>query len=63
MVTGNEKTKTSAVEKALTVQPNKLLRADDLYTSEQNLYASDAFSRIDIQRRPAGDTANGRVPI
>jgi outer membrane protein insertion porin family len=61
MVTGNEKTKTSAIEKALTLKPNELLRSGDLYTSEQNLYASDAFSRVDIQQRPAGDTPAGRV--
>lgn len=61
LVTGNEKTKSSAIERALTVQPNEVLRSGDLYTSEQNLYASDAFSRVDIKRQPAGETPEGRV--
>ena len=61
LVTGNEKTKSSAIEKALTVKPNEVLRSGDLYTSEQNLYASDAFSRVDIKRQPAGETPDGRV--
>ncbi len=61
LVTGNEKTKSSAVERALTFQPNELLRSGDLYTSEQNLYASDAFSRVEIRRQPAGETSAGRV--
>lgn len=61
LVTGNEKTRSSAIERALTVQPDTLLRAGDLYTSEQNLYASDAFSRVDIKRQPAGETPDGRL--
>ncbi len=61
LVTGNEKTKSSAIEKALTLKPNEVLRSGDLYTSEQNLYSSDAFSRVDIKREPAGETAEGRV--
>ena len=61
LVTGNEKTRSSAIERALTAQPNEVLRSTDLYTSEQNLYASDAFSRVEIKRQPAGDIAAGRV--
>ncbi len=61
LVAGNEKTKTSAIERALTVEPNEVLRASDIYTSEQNLYSSDAFSRIEIKEQPAADTPQGRV--
>jgi outer membrane protein insertion porin family len=57
-VTGAERTKQSAVLKALTIKPGGLLRSADIYTSEQNLYASDAFSRIDIKPRPAGNASN-----
>ncbi|HTH37653.1 MAG TPA: POTRA domain-containing protein [Pyrinomonadaceae bacterium] len=61
LVTGNEKTKTSAIARALTLVPEDILRGTDLYTSEQNLYASDAFSQVEIKEEPAGDTPNGRV--
>ena len=61
LVTGNEKTRSSAIERALTLRSNEVLRSGDLYTSEQNLYASDAFSRVEIKRQPAGDTSAGRL--
>ncbi len=61
LVTGNEKTRSSAIERALTLKPNEVLRSGDIYTSEQNLYSSDAFSRVDIKRQPAGDTSAGRL--
>ena len=60
LITGNEKTKTSAIERALTLEPNQVLRANDIYTSEQNLYSSDAFSRVEIKEQPAGDSPEGR---
>ena len=61
LVTGNEKTKTKAIARALTLVPNDVLRGTDLYTSEQNLYGSDAFSQVEIKEEPAGDTPNGRL--
>ncbi|CAN5397103.1 hypothetical protein BH20ACI2_BH20ACI2_06900 [soil metagenome] len=60
LVNGNEKTRTSAVERALALEPGELLRSSDVYASEQNLYASDAFSRVQIKPEHAGDTADGR---
>jgi outer membrane protein insertion porin family len=55
LVTGNEKTKEAAVLRALTLRSGEHLRATDIYTSEQNLYSSDAFARVDIKPRPAGE--------
>jgi outer membrane protein insertion porin family len=55
LVTGNDKTKTSAIMKALALKPGDFLRAADVYQSEQNLYSSDAFLRVDIKPRPAGE--------
>lgn len=55
LVTGNEKTKTAAVLKALALKPGEYLRAADVYASEQNLYSSDAFARVEIKPRPAGE--------
>ncbi|MBC7899037.1 MAG: hypothetical protein H7070_03205, partial [Saprospiraceae bacterium] len=59
LVSGNEKTKTEAVLRALTLSPNEILRAGDIYTSEQNLYSSDAFSGVSIKPRPAGERSDG----
>jgi outer membrane protein insertion porin family len=59
LVTGNEKTRPTAVLRALTLEPGELLRATDIYKSEQNLYASDVFSNVEITAKPAGKRADG----
>jgi outer membrane protein insertion porin family len=59
LVNGNENTKTDAIIKAVTLKPGELLRSTDIYTSEQNLYGTDAFSRVDIKPQPAGDAPDG----
>jgi len=59
LVTGNEHTKEAAIQKAVVLEPGELLKSSDIYTSEQNLYASDAFARVDIKPQPAGDDPNG----
>lgn len=61
LVTGNDRTKTSAIERAVTLEPNELLRSTDIYRSEQNLYASDAFSRVLIREQPVSETATSRT--
>lgn len=55
LVTGNDHTRESAIQKAVVLEPGELLKASDIYLSEQNLYASDAFARVDIKPQPAGD--------
>ena len=59
LVTGNEKTKSAAILKAVTLRPGELLKSTDVYTSEQNLYGSDAFQRVEIKPRPAGFRPDG----
>jgi outer membrane protein insertion porin family len=59
LINGNERTKRDAILKAITLQNGKVLRAADIFTSEQNLYASDAFGLVDIKVEPAGENANG----
>jgi outer membrane protein insertion porin family len=59
LVTGNVDTKPQAVQKAITLKPNEFLKRTDIYTSEQNLYSSDAFSRVDIKPQNAGPGPNG----
>lgn len=59
LVTGNENTKTAAILKAVNLKPGELLRSTDIYSSEQNLYSSDVFSRVEIKPQPAGDRPDG----
>src|SRR5262249_35921485 len=42
-----------------TLRPGQLLRSTDIYTSEQNLYASDVFSDVEIKPQPAGERPDG----
>lgn len=63
LVNGLEKTKESAVLKALTLRPGELLRSADIYTSEQNLYSTDAFSRVAIKPQSAGDSTDGQTRL
>ncbi|MEO7660235.1 MAG: POTRA domain-containing protein [Pyrinomonadaceae bacterium] len=59
LINGNDSTKTAAVLRALTLKPGEFLRSADIYSSEQNLYGSDAFSRVDIKPQAAGDAPDG----
>lgn len=61
LINGNEATKDGAILKAITLEPNKILRSVDVFTSEQNLYASDAFRRVTIEPKPAGENAEGSL--
>jgi outer membrane protein insertion porin family len=59
LVNGIERTKEKAILTAITLKPDQVLRATDIFTSEQNLYASDAFTLVEIKQEPAGETPNG----
>ncbi len=59
LVTGNENTKTDAILRALAFRSGEYLRAADVYASEQALYSSDVFARVDIKPRPAGERPGG----
>lgn len=59
LVAGNDDTKEKAIRRALTLETGDLLKAADIYSSEQNLYSTDAFERVTIKPQPAGDRADG----
>ncbi len=63
LINGLERTKESFVLKALTLRPGELLRSADIYTSEQNLYSTDAFSRVGIKAQSAGDSTDGQTRL
>jgi len=58
-VDGQEKTKPSAIRRASPLREGRLLKAADIYKTEQNLYGSDAFDQVDIKPRPAGESTTG----
>jgi outer membrane protein insertion porin family len=59
LVTGNERTKEQSIRRALAFKEGELLKASDVYLSEQNLYESDAFSLVEIKPQPAGERPDG----
>ena len=59
LITGNDKTKESAIRKALVVREGALLRSTEIYQSEQNLYATDVFAQVKIEPRAVGDRPDG----
>lgn len=59
LVTGNERTRTDAILHAMALQPGELMNEPDKYTSEQNLYGTDAFQNVEIKPQPAGFKPDG----
>ena len=58
-INGNERTDREAILKAITLKSDQVLRANDIFTSEQNLYATGAFRIVEIKPQPAGETPDG----
>jgi outer membrane protein insertion porin family len=54
LVTGNVATKDAAIKKAVVMKPGELLKQTDLYQSEENLYSTDVFERVDVKPQAAG---------
>jgi outer membrane protein insertion porin family len=59
LINGNERTKSDAILKAVNLRVDDVLRSTDIFTSEQNLYSTDAFSLVEIRPEPAGERADG----
>jgi outer membrane protein insertion porin family len=59
LIYGNDKTKSEAIMKAVNLRVGEVLRAADIFSSEQNLYATDAFKRVEIKPEPAGENPDG----
>ncbi|MDQ6788417.1 MAG: BamA/TamA family outer membrane protein [Acidobacteriota bacterium] len=63
LINGNDLTKNNAILKAVNLRRGDVLRATDIFASEQNLYATDAFSLVEIKPEPAGETADGKARL
>jgi len=59
LIDGNERTEREAILKTINLREGEVLRATDIFTSEQNLYSTDAFSLVEIKPEPAGERADG----
>ena len=58
-INGNELTKDGAILATVALRPDTVLRSTDIFRSEQNLYATSAFRRVEIKSVPAGERADG----
>ena len=59
LINGNDITKRAAILKAITLKEGEILKAVDIAQSEQYLYATDAFVRVEIKAEEAGETRGG----
>ena len=59
LINGNENTQRAAILKAINLKRDEVLRANDVFKSEQNLYATGVFRIVEIKPEPAGETADG----
>jgi outer membrane protein insertion porin family len=59
LINGNEQTRREAILRAVILKEGELLKAVDVALSEQYLYATDAFRRVEIRTEPAGETPSG----
>jgi outer membrane protein insertion porin family len=59
LINGNDYTKREAILRAITLREGELLKAVDITQSEQHLYATDAFVRVEIKTEEAGETSAG----
>ena len=59
LITGNEDTKREAILDTINLRPDRVLRATDIFASEQSLYGTDVFRRVEIKPEPAGERPDG----
>ena len=59
LINGNERTKRDAILKVITLKSGQVLRSADIFSSEQNLYLTDAFRIVEIKPEPVGENADG----
>ena len=59
LVTGNESVRRTSVLDALGVREGGLLKSADIFSSEQSLYATDVFKKVEVRPEPSGVTPTG----
>lgn len=61
IINGNDITKRDSILQVITLKEGEVLTSANIFTSEQNLYATDAFERVEIRPEEAGEMQNGDV--
>lgn len=59
LINGTERTDNDAILRAINLKTDNILRSTDIFTSEQNLFSTDAFESVEIKPEPAGERADG----
>jgi outer membrane protein insertion porin family len=60
LITGNENVGRESVIRSLDIRRGGLLRSPDIFTSEQRLYETDVFRRVEIKTQPSGTDEQGK---
>lgn len=60
LLTGNEGVRRETIFNTLNFRPGQALRSPDIFSSEQILYASDVFRRVEIKPQVTGDDGKGQ---
>ena len=60
LINGAQATQEKSILKAIDLSPYSVLRTNDIFASEQSLFATDVFERVEIKTEPAGATQDGK---
>ena len=60
LINGADGTKEKAILKAIDLSSGSVLRTTDIFSSEQSLFGTDVFERVEVKTKPAGATPDGK---
>jgi outer membrane protein insertion porin family len=63
LINGNVQTNRKSIEKAISLRPGNILLSPDINQTEQVLYGTDAFRRVEVKIEPAGETNSGEKQV
>ncbi|MCU0238937.1 MAG: BamA/TamA family outer membrane protein [Pyrinomonadaceae bacterium] len=63
LINGNIETKRESIERAINLRPNQILLSPDINQTEQVLYSTDAFRRVEVKIEPAGENNKGEKQV
>jgi len=63
LIAGNENVGRDSVLRTLDVKVGKPLRSADIFTSEQRLYETDVFRRVEVKTQPSGTDDQGKQVV
>ncbi len=63
LINGNDTTKRESILRAIALRQNNILLSSDINQSEQALYGTDAFRRVEVNIEPAGENSQGEKQV